>query len=142
MEEVRDMSERQGKNKLYIVVAAAVTVVILTLIAVLLLYGAEKTQFATDIGQDTVVSEILLLPEMQSAVTTVPLPGVSSSDYPVSTEFPRSSPIPMPAVSGDGTEETSGPGFTTLPLPPGHSVPIPMPTPSPENMFESMKLGR
>ena len=136
------MSERQGNNKLYIAVAVAAAVVILTLIALLLMGSGEETQFATDIDQDTAESEILLLPEGQSAVTTVPSPDVPSSDYPVSTEFPQSSPIPMPAVTEDGTGGTSGSGFMTLPLAPGDSAPIPTPTPSPANMLESIEWIR
>lgn len=136
------MSERQGKNKLYIAVAAAVAVVILSLIAVLLMHSREETQLAADIDQDTAESEIMLLPEMQSAVTAAPSPDVTSSDYPVSTEFPQSSPIPMPAVTEDGTGGTSGSGFMTLPLAPGDSAPIPTPTPSPANILESIELIR
>ena len=136
------MGEQRGKNKLYIAVTAAVAVVILLLRAVLLMHSREETQLAADIDQDTAESEIMLLPEMQGAVTAAPSPDVTSSDYPVSTEFPRSSPIPMPAVTEDGTGETSGYEFKTLPLAPGDSVPIPTPTPSPANVLESIELGR
>lgn len=135
------MSERRGNHKLYITVAAAAGV-ILMLIALLFMGSGEETQLATDIDQDTAGSEIMLLPEGQSAVTAVPSPDVTSSDYPVSTEFPRSSPIPIPAVTEDGTGETSGYEFTTLPLAPGDSAPIPTPTPSPASMLESIELGR
>lgn len=130
------MREGKRRNKLYIAVAAMAVVVAIGLIVKLnggVVTDKERNAVENfDIGQsqETAEGETLSVPEMLIPVTTVPSPDVTPLDYPVSTEFPRSSPIPMPVATDSGPEGTSEPEYTTLPMQPGDRAPIATPAPT------------